>query len=172
MSVVSAQELRQAMAKFATGVAVVSSVEADGRIHGMTANSLTSVSLEPPLVLVCIARHRNTYRTLRDRGRFGINVLSQRQGAIAEYYARDRKTRAGDVAVSWQLNARGSPMLEGALVFLECQVVARYDHGDHAIFVAGVEKVVTRPGQPLLFYGRGYRGMDEQREKAEPSTGG
>ncbi len=157
---VSSDELRQAMEKFATGVAVISSLEANGGIHGMTANAFTSVSLEPPLVLVCIGHQRNTYRNVLDQGRFGINVLSEGQRAIARYYAREDRDRVGDVQVPWRVKEGGSPMVEGSLVFLECRVVARYDHGDHTIFVAEVEEAATGVGQPLLFYERQLRHMD------------
>jgi flavin reductase (DIM6/NTAB) family NADH-FMN oxidoreductase RutF len=149
---VSPESLRQVMANFPTGVAVVSSLEPDGSIHGMTANSFTSVSLDPPLVLVCIGYQRQTYGNVRRLGRFGINLLAERQRGIAEYYALDAQDRTGDVDVSWDLTVDGSPRMHGALAFLGCRVVAQHDHGDHAIFVAEVQKTATEAGQPLLFY--------------------
>ena len=158
---VTPNEYRQALAKFATGVAVIGSLEADGSIHGMTANALTSISLDPPLVLVCIGHMRNTYRNVRTRGRFGINVLSEQQRDIAHYYARQDKDRVGDVRVPWLMKGGGSPRVEGSLAFLECRVVAHHDHGDHAIFIAEVEGVVTGPGQPLLFHESQLRNLDD-----------
>lgn len=151
---VSPDSLRQVMANFPTGVAVISSLEQDGSIHGMTANSFTSVSLDPPLILVCIGHQRQTYGNVRRLGRFGINLLSEQQRGIAEYYARDAHERTGDVNVSWDLSASRSPRMQGALAFLECTVVVQHDHGDHAIFVAEVQETATETGQPLLFYDR------------------
>ena len=153
-------QFRMAMGKFATGVAVVSSLEADGSVHGMTANSITSVSLEPPLVLVCIAHERNTYHNVRKQDRFGINILAEHQMPIARYFARDPQDRAGDVPVPWHAQDGGSPQMEGALAFLDCRVVAHYDHGDHAIVVAEVVVASAGDGQPLLFYERQLRGID------------
>ena len=120
----------------------------------MTANSFTSVSLNPPLVLVCIGHQRQTYGNVRRLGRFGINLLSERQRGIAEYYALDAQERTGDLDVSWDLSLAGSPRMQGALAFLGCRVVAQHNHGDHAIFVAEVEETATEVGQPLLFYDR------------------
>lgn len=142
------------MANFPTGVAVISSLEQDGSVHGMTANSFTSISLDPPLVLVCIGHQRQTYGNVRRLGRFGINLLSEQQRDIAEYYALDAHARTGDVHVPWELSQKGSPRIQGALAFLDCRVVAQHDHGDHAIFVAQVQETATEAGQPLLFYDR------------------
>ena len=151
---VSPESLRQVMANFPTGVAVISSLEQDGSVHGMTANSFTSVSLRPPLILVCIGHQRQTYGNVRRLGRFGINLLSERQRGIAEYYALDAHERTGGVDVSWDLSRDGSPRMQGALAFLECRVVVQHDHGDHAIFVAEVQETATEAGQSLLFYDR------------------
>jgi len=156
---VSPDALRQAMSKFATGVAVISTLSPDGAPHGMTANALTSVSLEPPLVLVCIAHQRNTYGIVQERKRFGINFLAQGQADIARYYARDPKDRTGDVAVPWLLREAGSPKIEGALAFMDCRVVALYDHADHAIVVARVEEADVAPGKPLVYYDRQFLAM-------------
>ncbi len=151
---ISPESLRQVMANFPTGVAVISSLEQDGSVHGMTANSFTSVSLNPPLILVCIGHQRQTYGNVSRLGRFGINLLSEQQRGIAEYYALDAHERTGDVDVSWHLARGGQPRMQGALAFLDCRVVAQHDHGDHAIFVAEVQETATEAGQPLLFYDR------------------
>lgn len=148
------------MSKFATGVAIISTLAPDGAPHGMTANALTSVSLEPPLLLVCIAHNRNTYGYVRVQQRFGVNFLSQGQAAIARYFAREPKERLGDVAVPWQVSGAASPRLDGALAFMDCRVVAMHDHGDHAIVVAEVDDVSVGGGVPLLYYERQLFAMD------------
>ena len=153
---VSVEQFRQGMAMFATGVTVVSTLQPDGNVHGMTANAFTSVCLEPPLILVSIGHQRNTYGNIQARGRFGINILSLEQELIARYYSLDEKGQAEAPDMPWQLNGETSPMLEGALVFMECRVVAKYSHGDHTIFVAEVEQMATQAGRPLLFY-EGYQ---------------
>lgn len=151
---VSPDAFRQAMSKFATGVAVISTLGQDGAPHGMTANAITSVSLEPPLILVCIGHQRVTYGNVMARRRFGVNFLAQGQGDIARYYARDPRDRSGDVAVPWQATGASPPRMDGAIAFLSCQVVAAYDHGDHAIVVAHVEEALVSQGKPLLYYER------------------
>lgn len=148
------------MAKFATGVTVVGSIEADGTVHGMTANAVTSVSLEPPLVLVCIGHLRNTYGFVLARKRFGINFLAQGQADIARYFARDPVERRGDVHVPWQMRDEGSPRIAGAIAFMECLVAALHHHGDHAIVVAQVQEAAVEEGKPLLYYERQLWGMD------------
>ena len=149
---ISPERFHQAVAKFATGVTVISSLEASGDIHGMTANSLASVSLEPRLVLVSIGHQRDTYANIRERGRFGVSILAQGQEVIARYFAREEKAQGEAPQVPWRLEKGGSPRLEGALVFMECRVVAHHTYGDHTIFIAEAEDVAVRQGQPLLFY--------------------
>ncbi len=158
--------LRQAMGRFATGVAVISTTSADGAPHGMTANALTSVSLEPPLVLVCIAHQRNTYSYVRGQKRFGISFLAEGQADIARYFARDPKERLGDVSVPWQTKAGASPKIAGALAFMDCTVVALYNHADHAIVVARVEDAQVEPGNPLVYYDRQFLAIGEAAAEA------
>ncbi|MBI2172465.1 MAG: flavin reductase family protein [Chloroflexi bacterium] len=157
---VSPDALRAAMGKFATGVAIVTTLSPDGAPHGMTANALTSVSLEPPLVLVCISHLRNTYGYVQARRRFGVNFLAQGQADIARYFARDPAERLGDVHVPWQMGGDGSPRIAGAIAFMECLVAALHHHGDHAIVVAQVQEAVVEGGKPLLYYERQLWGMD------------
>ena len=152
---VSLEQFRQGMAMFATGVTVVSTLQPDGIVHGMTANAFTSVCLDPPLILVSIGHQRNTYGNVQARGRFGINILSVTQEPIARYYSLEEKGQAEALDVPWQLNGETSPRLKDALVFMECRVVAEYSHGDHTIFVAEVEHMAIQAGRPLLFF-EGY----------------
>ena len=153
--VVSLEQFHQAMARFATGVTIISTLEANGNVHGMTANAFTSVCLEPPLILVSIGHQRKTYSNVRERSRFGVNILAQEQEPIARYFALEEKDQGEALEVPWHLNEGASPRLTGALAFMECRVVADYSHGDHTIFVAEVERVATQSGRPLLFY-EGY----------------
>ena len=152
---VSLEQFRQGMAMFATGVTVISTLEADGTVHGMTANAFTSVCLDPPLILVSIGHQRDTFANVQARGRFGVNILSLEQEPIARHFALEEKDQGEVPEVPWRLNGGGSPRLEGSLVFMECRVVANYSHGDHTIFVAEVEQMAAQPGRPLLFY-EGY----------------
>lgn len=152
-------EFRKAMGCFATGVTIVT-VDLDGEVHGMTANAFASVSLDPPLVLVCVDRSASTHAHLHARRRFGINVLSEDQRAISEYYARANRTyeRAeAEAGAQFDRTRHGTPRLNGSLAFLECCLHSAMDAGDHTIFIAEVEDVVVREGEPLVFYQGNYR---------------
>lgn len=152
-------EFRKAMGQFATGVTILT-VDLDGQVHGMTANAFASVSLDPLLVLVCVDRNARTHAHLHAKKRFGINVLCEDQRAISEYYAQpvyahdQAETRAG---ARFERTQHGTPILHGALAYLECKLVSTQEAGDHTIFIAEVEDVVVRDGKPLLFFRGDYR---------------
>jgi flavin reductase (DIM6/NTAB) family NADH-FMN oxidoreductase RutF len=157
----SAEDFRQAMGLFATGVTVVT-VDYEGEIQGMTANAFTSVSLDPLLVLVCVDHNARTHAHLHARKRFGINVLAQDQRRISEHYARpdrDPSRAEQEAGARFERTEHGTPVLQGALAFLECRLQTAQDAGDHTIFIAEVEQVVVRGGEPLLYFQSGYRAI-------------
>jgi flavin reductase (DIM6/NTAB) family NADH-FMN oxidoreductase RutF len=134
------------MGRFATGVTIVT-VDLDGEVHGMTANAFASVSLDPMLVLVCVDHATRTHAHLHARKRFGINVLCETQRAISEYYARPERTHEHaevEAGALFDRTKHGTPMLHGALAYLECRLHSAQVAGDHTIFIAEVEDVVAR----------------------------
>jgi flavin reductase len=156
----SAAEFREAMGSFATGVTIIT-LDLEGEVHGMTANAFASVSLDPLLVLVCVDHSARTHAHLHAKKRFGVNILAQHQRLISEYYAR--ASHAGDEHAEEEAGARfdrtalGTPILHGALAYLECRLQSTQEAGDHTIFIAEVEDMVVRQGEPLLFFRGGYR---------------
>ena len=155
------EEFRQAMGCFATGVTVIT-VDYEGEIQGMTANAFTSVSLDPLLVLVCVDPQARTHAHLHARKRFGINVLSDQQRAISEHYARPDRDPARaeqEAGAKFDRTAHGTPVLRGALAYLECRLQSAQDAGDHTIFIAQVEEVVVRSGMPLIYFESKYRAL-------------
>jgi flavin reductase (DIM6/NTAB) family NADH-FMN oxidoreductase RutF len=148
------------MAAFATGVTVVT-VDDNGRVHGMTANAFTSVSLEPQLVLVCVDHKAQTHAHLTARKRFGINVLSEKQSAVSEHYADPERNpaTAERSGARFDRTAHGTPVLHGALAYFECRLQDARDAGDHTIFIAEVEDVVVGEGNPLLFFRSDYHSI-------------
>ncbi|HXP42291.1 MAG TPA: flavin reductase family protein [Candidatus Acidoferrales bacterium] len=155
-------EFREAMGCFATGVTIIT-VDVDGKVHGMTANAFASVSLEPPLVLVCVDHSARTHAHLHARKRFGVNVLADGHKAISEYYARPVPEQFEEESPArFDRTRHGTPVLYGALTYLECRLQRAQDAGDHTIFIAEVEDVVVRPGQPLLFFRSQYRQIGEE----------
>jgi flavin reductase (DIM6/NTAB) family NADH-FMN oxidoreductase RutF len=154
-------EFRKAMGSFATGVTIIT-VDLDGKVHGMTANAFASVSLDPPLVLVCVDQSARTHAHLHARKRFGINVLAEDQRAISEYYALPPGEQVEEPVAGFDRTVHGTPLLHGALTYLECRLQTAQDAGDHTIFIAEVEDVVVRQGKPLLFFGSRYHHLGEQ----------
>jgi len=158
---VTPSEFRQAMGRFATGVTVIT-VDQDGEVHGMTANAFTSVSLDPMLVLVCVDHRARTHAHLHARKRFGVNVLARDQQAISEYYARLTETHqhAEEAGARFDRTEHGTPVLQGALAYLECRLHSAQKAGDHTIFIAEVEEVLVREGEPLLYFRSQYGRLD------------
>jgi flavin reductase len=153
------EEFRRAMASFATGVTVIT-VANEGKVEGMTANAFASVSLDPMLVLVCVDHKARTHAHLHARKRFGINVLSEQQQKISEHYAdadRDPTRAESEAGARFAHTREGTPVLEGALAYLECRLESARDAGDHTIFIAEVEDVVVREGNPLVYFQSRYR---------------
>ena len=160
----SSSEFRKAMGCFATGVTIIT-VDLDGEVHGMTANAFTSVSLDPLLVLVCVDHSTRTHAHLHAKKRFGINVLGEDQRAISEYYARPERSHEhaeAEAGAHFERTAHGTPMLQGALAYLECRLHSAEQAGDHTIFIAEVEDAVVREGEPLLFFKGKYRKVGKE----------
>ena len=147
-----AQTFRQAWGKFATGVSIVTTADSDGSVHGMTANGINSVSLDPLLVLVCAGHTTTSYPLIRDSRRFAINILSEDQQDIAEYYARPTDQKTGDLDIGISQTGRGGYVVDGSLAQMDCRVVTEHEAGDHTIFIGEVEEINVGDGRPLLFF--------------------
>jgi flavin reductase (DIM6/NTAB) family NADH-FMN oxidoreductase RutF len=163
-TVVTREQFRQAMGSFATGVTVITLAEAGGEVHGMTANAFSSVSLDPLLVLVCVDHRARTHAHLQEKKRFGINVLASDQRLISEFYAGTMEThqRAEAAGARFDRTAHGTPVLRGALAYLECHLRHAQEAGDHTIFIAEVEDVQTRAGEPLLYFHGKYNALGKE----------
>ena len=157
---VDAEAFRYAWSRFPTGVAVVTCIQADGQVHGMAANAISSVSLEPLLVLVSVGRNRDSHSLIEKSRRFAINILREDQQPIAEYYARPPGQRTGDVNVSFSFTERGSATVNGCLVAIDCHVFSEHSAGDHTIFIGEVDELKVNPGKPLMFFESGFRPLD------------
>jgi flavin reductase (DIM6/NTAB) family NADH-FMN oxidoreductase RutF len=151
-------EFRKAMGCFATGVTIIT-LDDEGEVHGMTANAFASVSLNPQMVLVCVDHKAQTHAYLQAKKRFGVNVLAENQRAISEYYADPARPHQefAKAGAGFDRTRHGTPVLHGALAYLECRLHTAQDAGDHTIFIAEVEDVVVREGNPLLFFRGKYR---------------
>jgi flavin reductase (DIM6/NTAB) family NADH-FMN oxidoreductase RutF len=149
-------DFRHVLGHFATGVTVVTTTDTDGRPTGLTASAFTSVSLEPPLVLVCVDHKSQTYPALLERGRFAVNILTADQQDVSRRFASTRLDKFD--TIPHQVSDRGLPLIDGALACLECTTVSTHVEGDHTIFVGAVERAGVGAGEPLVY----YRGHYEQ----------
>jgi len=147
------------MGSFPTGITVLTVEREPGQVHGMTANSLTSVSLDPLLILVCVDHNARLLTYLQQQRRFGVNILKDTQQRISEYFAKPQQDPEEEVqlGVRFGWTSTGIPLLEDALAHLACRVVAQYSSGDHTIFVGEVESLELKEGEPLLYHRGKYR---------------
>jgi len=149
----SKKEFRQAMGRFATGVTVITTRLGED-LHGMTANAVTSLSLNPTLVLVCVDKTADTHDILSKAGVFAVNILNKDQAEISDRYAKKEFDGAhGLDKLPHTFATTGAPIIDGALAYLDCRTVTEHHGGDHTIFIGEVvEAKELTEGEPLLFY--------------------
>lgn len=156
MSPIDATTFRHTLGRFPSGVTVVTVRGADGRDYGMTVSAFASLSLEPPLVLVCIGDDATIAGAVADARQFAVNVLSENQEALARRFAEQDIDRFADVRIS--RGATGLALLDGAAARLECAIVARHRGGDHTIVVGEVLAAsALEDGRPLVYQRGEYR---------------
>lgn len=144
------QELRRVMGHFATGVAVITTVDRAGTPFGLTANAFTSLSLDPPLVLVCIDKGVQCYPHFEESKIFAVNMLSEDQEELSRRFATKGIEKFAGVA--WHRGQNGVALLDGAIGHIECQVVHSYDGGDHTIYVGEIVGAAASGDHPLIFF--------------------
>jgi flavin reductase (DIM6/NTAB) family NADH-FMN oxidoreductase RutF len=149
---------RRACAQFATGVTVITALDDKGHPHGMTANSFTSVSLDPPLVLVSIDLRNAILGHFLTSTHFAVNVLAEEQEGMSRRFSSTAENRFH--GVDWHPAASGVPLLAGALGHLECAVTKVMEVGDHSVLIGEVEYAEYRAGKPLLFFDSSYRKLE------------
>jgi flavin reductase (DIM6/NTAB) family NADH-FMN oxidoreductase RutF len=157
----TSRELRDALGTFATGVTVITT-RGEEHAYGMTANAFSSVSLDPPLVLVCVMSGTEGSNHIEQNGVFAVNILVTEQEPISRYFSSKDRPRGRDAfrEIAHRTSITGSPIIEGAAAALDCRVHDAHTAGDHEIFVGEVLALeVNREVEPLLFFGGQYRLM-------------
>lgn len=153
---------RAAMSRFATGVTVVTA--RGTHPHAMTANAVASVSLDPPLLLVCLEQDARVHDAVLDDGRFGVSILSERQGRISDWLATRGRPLIGqlDQIPTTPGAVLGVPLVRDCLISVECEVDASYPAGDHTIVVGAVRAVEVhdKDSAPLIWFASSYRKLD------------
>ena len=155
---------RDAWSRFATGVTVITTLEPDGSLHGMTASSVTSVSLDPPLVLVVIGESRQSHGLVESTGRFGMSILDTGQAEIAKHFATPPESR-GELDLKHVTRLADTPVISGAIAAMKCKVSAAHKAGDHTAFIAEVQAIEVGGGEPLVWFQRQFGGFTDQNAK-------
>jgi flavin reductase (DIM6/NTAB) family NADH-FMN oxidoreductase RutF len=145
---------KQAMSHFASGVTVITT-EHEGVSYGLTVASFASLSLRPPLVLICVENSVKSHEAIAAAGVFGVSILAEEQADISGRFASKLDDKFVDLSV--QRGTLGVPLIEGSICTLECRVKEKLPGGDHSIFVGEVVAAETAEGKPLVYYRSGYR---------------
>jgi flavin reductase (DIM6/NTAB) family NADH-FMN oxidoreductase RutF len=147
--------LRKVMGLFATGVTIITTRDQQGRPYGLTANAVTSLSLDPPLLLICVDRKAETFPHFFDSKIFVLNILAEDQEALSRRFA----TTGGEkfAGVACRVGHLDTPILEGTLGHIECRITETLEGGDHVIHIGEVQHAEAYDGRPLLFFRGKYR---------------
>ena len=165
---VDTASFRQALGQFPTGVTVVTTRDASGQPLGLTVSAFCSVSLEPPLVLVCIDHRSEANRGLRENGWFAVSVLGEGQEEVSRRFAVPGAFKLEGFA--FLDGGHGLPLVPWALAHVECCVRSFHDEGDHAVWVGEVARVAVHPGRPLLHHAGGYRRLVPSLDAGKPGS--
>ena len=148
-------EFRNALSRFASGVTVVTTKDSNGRLHGITVSSFCSVSLNPPMVLICIEKTTGSHYAFGESGAFVVNILGEEQSSISERFASTIDEKFDHIEHT--LNEDGVPVITGSIATLRCKLKHSLDGGDHSIFVGEVEDVIVDEHSPLIYFRGNYR---------------
>ena len=150
---------RHVIGHFASGVTVITTRQ-DGKDFGMTASAVSSLSMDPPMLLVCINRRNPTQQAVSASRVFAVNILAREQEDVSRACASRRVEESRRLeGIPYHEEATGSPVLDHAIAFLDCRVEHDYDGGDHIIFVGRVEAAGARDGEPLVYFRGNYRSL-------------
>ena len=152
------EAFKEALRGWASGVTVVTARSGDKR-HGMTVSAFSSVSSDPPLVLVCANQSSTTHGIIEEGGLFAVNILAAHQQEVSNIGASAKLEETRLQQVGWSEGETGAPLIDGALASLECKVASAHREGSHTIYVGHVQAVHTTDADPLLYYGGGYRSL-------------
>jgi flavin reductase (DIM6/NTAB) family NADH-FMN oxidoreductase RutF len=153
------RELRNVFGVFATGVTIITTNDVNGKPFGLTANSYTSLSLDPPLVLVCVDKKVDCYACFEQSRVFAVNFLAEDQEQLSTRFATKGIEKFEGVPI--RQGSIGVPLLEGAIGFIECKLVSGYEGGDHTIYVGEVQAASASGERPLLFFKGKYKKLPE-----------
>lgn len=143
---------REAWSNFATGVSVITSIQNNNEIHGMTANGIASISLDPMLVMVSVGHSAQTHNIITKNMKYAINILSEDQIETGKFFAKSNQEIPKNILSEFYMSKNNSPFLSNSLASMDCNVVRTHSEGDHTIFIGEVTEIVVNNGKPLMFY--------------------
>ncbi len=158
---VSEQDFKNTLRLWASGVTVVTVKSEQEGVKGMTATSFSSVSLEPPQILVCIHEKADTGKVILEQNKFAVNILNSEQQDVSNQFAGANSQEERFANVDWEEGKTGSPVLKNSLASLECTLVQQVKAGTHWIIIGQVESVTQNQGAPLLYFDSAYRNLAE-----------
>ena len=164
----SKRALRNAFGAFPTGVTVITTREADGTPRGFTANSFTSVSLDPPILLICLAKTAHSCQVFKDAPHFAVNILGENQKEVSNLFASRSPTKFDEA--SWHPGPSNMPLLDGTLACFDCSQHRLVDAGDHLILLGKVEDFSVSEGNPLGYHRGGYFTLGVKQDLVEAAA--
>ncbi len=156
---IDARELRNVMGHFATGVTIITTKDVAGKPFGLTANAFSSLSLDPPLLLICVDKKVDCYACFEDSKVFAVNFLSEGQDHLSTRFAT--KGIEKFEGVSYKLGELGVALLDGALAHIECKLTNAYEGGDHTIYLGEIQNATVLSDRPLLFFKGKYYALPQ-----------
>lgn len=166
----NADELRRAFGSFMTGVTVVTTLDENGNPRGFTGNSFTSVSLDPPLLLICIGKKASSYATFTSAPGFAVNILGEKQKAVSSLFASKRPDKFADV--SWHAAPSGNPLIDGSVAWFDCARHQVIDAGDHVILLGAIQAFDHSDANPLGYARGGYVSLGLEQAAVNAAAAG
>ena len=164
---ITSDEFRQAMQLWASGVAVVTSRSERFGLRGMTVTAFSSVSAEPPQILVCLNQAADTGENIDQNQKFAVNILQADQQAVSNNFSGGSSQEDRFANTQWSVGATGVPVLDDSLVSLECKVIEKVRAGTHWVVIGEIDAVTCRSGEPLLYFSGDYRHLSELGDAAD-----
>jgi flavin reductase (DIM6/NTAB) family NADH-FMN oxidoreductase RutF len=158
---IDADQFRTALGQWASGVTIVTSAE-ESRVHGMTVSAFSSVSLDPPLVLVCADKSSITNELIEKSGVYAAHILASGQQDLSNKFASKKDEHRRFEGIDWKTLATGAPILPGCLAVLDCRVSGAHDAGDHIVYVGLVEAIELEEQEPLVYFQGAYRELGKK----------
>ncbi len=164
---VSSEEFKKALQHWASGVAVVTSKSDQFGLRGMTVTAFSSVSAEPPQILVCLNKSADTGENIDQNAQFAVNILTKDQQDVSNNFSGGSSQEDRFANTRWSIGLTGSPILDESIMSLECKVVEKVGAGTHWVIIGEIEAITCRAGEPLLYFRSNYRQLTDLNNSSE-----